>query len=863
MKAETTIPVKAETTIPVKAETTIPVNVETAIPVNDETSIPVNAETTIPVNAETTLPTHTETIATTIPVNAETTIPTHTETTATTTPTNAETTIPAHDETTPAKTTPTNAETTFPTHNETTTPTNAETTSTKTTEEETNKDNGSESVETLPITIINSNYIEFYSEGNITKGTTNITKDELENELDNILKYIEIGKKYEINGNGYNLTITPINELSNFKLTFVDFKNCEDKLRYEYNMSSDEILTFLQIEIDKMNEKALTNQVEYAVYDEQMKQLNLSYCKNIEVKITYEITDDSLLNKSMISYFDNLGIDIFNKNDSFFNDLCYPFSISDSDIILEDRLSDIYQNYSFCDIGCEYDEMDLNNMSVICRCKVKTEINTEVDNIYFGEMIQQTFKASNIGVLRCYNLVFNFKNKIKNLGFIIFLILVIIHIICFIIYFTRGINPIIIFVHKEMEKNNYATKLRNPKKKNKLKIQSKKDEDLNNSGGEYNSSFLINRNLKEKKLTGRKSKNVGDLLKKKIKLKNKSNSTQKKLKNIQNSQPIFIFNYKYNNKFYKYSGNGINSSKNNINDNQKKNIYNINKKSNKIISPKKNTSKLNKEKSFPGYYNLIQINANNSVKNKPPQSKFILNNYNYKEAIKYDTRDFWRIFFIILLAKENILNTFFFKTPLELFPVRLSLFIFTYSCDFALNALFYLNQKISDKYHYDGDSLYLYIFVNNMIITIFSALSSYALVKILKQLTNSTSEIENLFRKEENKMRKNKKYKVNLNSRKQILNNLLKIFKTMKIKIICYIIIEFLILLFFLYYITAFCEVYKSTQKSWLYDSFISFLISFPIELLISFFITLIYLAAIRIRIKCLYSFVLFLYRLG
>ena len=260
---------------------------------------------------------------------------------------------------------------------------------------------------------------------------------------------------------------------------------------------------------------------------------------------------------------------------------------------------------------------------------------------------------------------------------------------------------------------------------------------------------------------------------------------------------------------------------------------------------------------------MIQINAENSSKNQPPYSKFILDNYNYEEAIKYESRDFWRIYFIFLLSKENILNTFFFKSPLESQPIRLSVFIFNYSCDFALNALFFLNEKISDKYHYEGDSLYLFIFVNNMTINIVSTVVSYLLVKSLNQLTNSKEAIELLFREEEQKMRKNKKYKVDTNRKKYILRNLLKVYKIMKIKILCYIIIEFLIMLFFLYFITAFCEVYRDTQLSLLYDSFISFIISIPIELLISFFISILYMISIKMKTKCLYSLVLFLYSLG
>ena len=34
-----------------------------------------------------------------------------------------------------------------------------------------------------------------------------------------------------------------------------------------------------------MNEKALTDQVEYAIYDKNKKKLDLSYCKNINIKV--------------------------------------------------------------------------------------------------------------------------------------------------------------------------------------------------------------------------------------------------------------------------------------------------------------------------------------------------------------------------------------------------------------------------------------------------------------------------------------------------------------------------------------------------------------------------------------------------
>ena len=49
------------------------------------------------------------------------------------------------------------------------------------------------------------------------KGIINLTIEELKNYLKELMKIIEIGKMYQIDGNGYNLIITSINI---FKLIF-------------------------------------------------------------------------------------------------------------------------------------------------------------------------------------------------------------------------------------------------------------------------------------------------------------------------------------------------------------------------------------------------------------------------------------------------------------------------------------------------------------------------------------------------------------------------------------------------------------------------------------------------------------------
>ena len=254
---------------------------------------------------------------------------------------------------------------------------------------------------------------------------------------------------------------------------------------------------------------------------------------------------------------------------------------------------------------------------------------------------------------------------------------------------------------------------------------------------------------------------------------------------------------------------------------------------------------------------------NNEKNNEPPESLYILNNYDFYTAIKYEKRSFWRIYYICILSTENVINTFIFKTRLEVQPLRLSLFIFSYTCDLALNAFFYLNQNISDKYHYKGNNLFLFTLVNNLTIDIVSTVSSYILVKLLNYLNSSKESIENVFRVQEKKMRKDKKYKVNDKTIMKIYEKLNKIYKYLKIKIISYIFIDLIFLVFFLYYITAFCEVYKNTQISWLTDSFVSFVMSILVELFMSFLCAVFYKLSIKYKFKTLYIVVLFFYELG
>ena len=97
-------------------------------------------------------------------------------------------------------------------------------------------------------------------------------------------------------------------------------------------------------------------------------------------------------------------------------------------------------------------------MTILCDCSVKQNLSTELTPLNLEEEKKSSFMDSNIGVIRCYNLVFSFENKLKNIGFWIFLILLIANIILIIFYFTKGIKPILEYLFNEMIKNGYLKK---------------------------------------------------------------------------------------------------------------------------------------------------------------------------------------------------------------------------------------------------------------------------------------------------------------------------------------------------------------------------------------------------------------------
>ena len=380
-------------------------------------------------------------------------------------------------------------------------------------------------------------------------------------------------------------------------------------------------------------------------------------------------------------------------------------------IILTDRRNDIFQNVTFCQKGCSYSGINYELTTVNCICdssslqgeNVVENYNTEdSENLNF-KSITKTFASSlldfNIDVIFCYNLVFDFQRLVKNIGFYLMSIMLILQIIFLCIFLIKKLNPIKEFMLK-FYNSNYKGEQTLPNKKYKLNNDINKRK-LTIKKGENNFKNIIkNEKVIKKELLKPPLSSKLDLMIKNVYQIHKNNFLY--IKNFAPTINIIESPDFNNNKVEK------NLSKSNI----KKTINSIQKNPKRRLNVKRNNNDLS-------YKEKLNNSSNNALKNKKlnhfgekdgnkykKNNKGIKNNIiddedlldmEYNEAIIKDRSTWLRIFWAFLVDSQIILTTFFTKNYLELFVIKLSFCVFSFQINFFLNALFYTDDYIKNK----------------------------------------------------------------------------------------------------------------------------------------------------------------------
>ena len=293
----------------------------------------------------------------------------------------------------------------------------------------------------------------------------------------------------------------------NSEVSNIDLGDCETILKTTNDIPEDYSLLIFKTDI-KSDDLSKTY-VSYEIYNPlDLTRLNLSVCNSTQIKISVPISLDNDVELLVISLSES-GYNMFNENDSFYNDICSTYTtVNGTDILLSDRKKDIYetnQNQSICQKGCEFQYYNRTSKKVKCDCSVTIETLEELDfdNLFDKKEIAQSFyktlSNSNFRVLKCFKLVFDFANIKKNIGEILMTVLISIYLILLIIYLINGQNKIQNYI------NNILKYKKNNNNKNKIKMNTAKIKDKKNENKKLLHQNTINKNS-NKKLNKKSSK---------------------------------------------------------------------------------------------------------------------------------------------------------------------------------------------------------------------------------------------------------------------------------------------------------------------------------------------------------------------
>ena len=589
----------------------------------------------------------------------------------------------------------------------------------------------------------------------------------------------------------------------------IDFGECEKILKESNNIPSTEELIVYKTDIKSQD--LSSTYVMYEVYNPYtLDKLNLSVCSEVQISISVPV----ILNNNIEELYDSLsqsGYNIFDGNDSFYQDICATYTtINGTDILLSDRKEDIYtesQNQAICQVGCTLKSYNHVSKKAKCDCSLNqqsaelTDLNIEdlLSKNAIEDSFYKTLANSNFQVLKCFKLLFTSK-VIKNIGEILMSIIFVIFFVLMLISsftFQRIIRAHISLILKntlniQMKDNNMSKKKKKEKNKYRRSLESicytlKKQ---TNNGPPIRKS--INNNKRKNKKMNKKA--------------GKNNSTNFIQSNIYLNLNMFK-NEKKKSHFYKYKRDSIDTKKK-----LKKNLID-----NLVIYKEKNKRLKSQGLKSKNFFNEKKIEKK-KTKTKKIETKVLdikyknlndqeLNSLVYELAIKYDKRTYFQYYWSLLKKKQLILFSFLPNNDYNIRTIKISLFLMSFSLYFTINGFFF-TDKTMHKFYEDKGKFNIIFQIPQIL---YSTLVSSVIHIILKTLSLSEKNILEL--------------KENID-KKKTMEKAIKIEFCLKIKFIIFCILSFILMIFFWYFISCFCAVYVNTQKILIKDTIISFLLS-------------------------------------
>ena len=576
------------------------------------------------------------------------------------------------------------------------------------------------------------------------------------------------------------------NEISSkTNTTSIDLGECETKLKNKYNISQNESLYILKMDIKQEGYKI--PKIQYEVYydlnhDSKLCLLNLSVCENTNIDIYLPLT----LNGNLEQY---------DPNSDFYNDICATYtSENGTDLTLSDRKNNyINNNLAICEESCTFIQYNESIGKAVCSCKTKTDFANKIsENGINKEDLLKNFadfnNIFNVKILKCVSQIFSGKAFKENYANITLIFLILIYFLCLFLFICNYKNEIIFYIDIIIYFTLFQFKI--------LYIIQKKEREERNKSLYYNLINGLNNNIHiefRQRIILRKIKKI------------KKNRKVKPKKLVPNLEELF-------------SSKRILETKNIA---QEKMIHPNITKNEKPLNPKKMKNRIKikneiklEEKNNEKYSDIVRKFSDITEEQIYEIYKKIyfrteneLNDLSYIDALKYDNRTYLEFYFSLVKSNHLLFFSFLQKFDFNSRIIKIYLFFFNFATLFFVNALFF-TDKTMGKINNDGGN---FNFIYNLPQIIYSSIIStfiYEFIKIFALTENSFIQFRN-------------------NAKKK---RILKLFKTasnlkinFKIKFIIFFILDFLLLVFFWIYLSSFSAVYHNTQIHLIKDTLISF----------------------------------------
>ena len=589
---------------------------------------------------------------------------------------------------------------------------------------------------------------------------------------------LDNGKNEVIKDEKFTITLTTTESQKsnkNTNMTTIDLGPCEKLLKDHYKIKDNELLYMKQIEVyqEELNIPIIQYDVYAKLNGDNLVKLNLTVCQNekVDISIKVKISDD---------------IDKLNISSPYYNDVCYIDDNNNGvDISIKDRKSDyVENNKAVCQEDCLFTEYDYDNQKAKCSCSIQensksfSEMNINKTKLY--ENFVDIKNIINLNILVCYKELFSAKGILHNIGCYIIIPIIILYFICLIIFYKKDK----FIIKKSIKKIKFALKnYKYIKKKSRRKVTNKITNKIKD-----NDNNILRNNYERKNKNNLITQNEGNII-------NNNNDSKNKIKN--ESLLSVYFNKRYLKKKLKKEQldiQPIENLKDKISDN---NIIkdNINNSLGKNQTKNNNKTKKNKSKISKIVKKIKIILELNDTE---------LNNLPYSKALKLDKRGCFQYYFSLLKTKHIFFFSFLLNNDYNSKVIKIFLFFFNFTIYYFVNALFF-NDKTMHKIYEDGGS---FNFVYQIPQILYSSIVSTALNSLIKILAISQNKII-----EFKKIRHN----LNISQKKKELE------KCLHYKFIMFFIVTFIFTIFFWYYLSCFCAIYRNTQIHLIKDTIISY----------------------------------------